>query len=55
MLPNNFSEWEHLQSVLIRAQNKFVREEFKDLGGDDWIPDINTPRGSLRQACTHKD
>lgn len=54
-LPENFNDWEHFQSVLIKTQNRLVREEFSDLGGDGWPPNISTPRGSLRQACTLKD
>lgn len=54
-LPTNFDDWEHFQSVLIRTQNRVVREEFRDVGDDDWDPDIATPRGSLRVACTLKD
>ncbi|MGD1863316.1 MAG: hypothetical protein ACFB0D_02050 [Phormidesmis sp.] len=46
------SEWEHLQSVLMRVQNKRVREGFRiDIPDDD----ITTPEGSLRHACTLKD
>lgn len=55
VLPNNFSSWEHLQTVLMQVQNRIVREEFNDLGGDDWDEDISTPRGSLRTACTLRD
>jgi hypothetical protein len=54
-LPANFSEWEHFQSTLIRTQNRIVREEFNDVGDDDWEPDIGTSRASLRVACTLKD
>lgn len=54
-LPEIFSEWEHLQSTLIKFQNKQVRDWFSDLGGDEWNPDISTSRGSLRYACTLKD
>lgn len=53
-LPNGFSAWEHLQSVLMLVHNRRVREEFSDLG-DDWDDDITIPRGSLRVACTLKD
>lgn len=51
MLPNNFSPAEHLQDTIRRTYNPEVREWFADLTTDD--PDINTPRGSLRTACTH--
>ncbi|PSF33636.1 hypothetical protein C7H19_19820 [Aphanothece hegewaldii CCALA 016] len=53
-LPADFNEWEHLQSIIVNTFSKIVREEFKDLG-DNWQPDINTPRSSLRTACTPKD
>lgn len=54
-LPDNFSPWEHLQTVLMQVHNRRVRAEFSDLGGDDWVSDVTTPRGSLRTACTIKD
>ncbi len=54
-LPDNFSPWEHLQSVLMQVHNRRVRKEFSDVGGDDWVDDVSTPRGSLRTACTLKD
>jgi hypothetical protein len=51
-LPEGFSEWEHLQSTLIRAYNQDVREEFSDALDDDGI---STPRSSLKIACLVKD
>lgn len=54
-LPENYSPWELLQSVMMRVQNRRVRDSFTDLGGDDWDPDITTSRGALRQACTIDD
>ena len=54
-LPEGFSSWEHLQQVLMQVQNRFVREEFNDVGDDNWDDDITTSRGSLRVACTLKD
>lgn len=54
-LPDNFSPWEHLQTVLMQVHNRRVRQEFSDVGGDDWAGDISTPRGSLRTACTIRD
>jgi hypothetical protein len=54
-LPDNFSAWEHLQSVILASYNKEVRHEFSDVGDDDWAPDITTPRASLRVACTSHD
>ena len=54
-LPDNFSEAEHLQDTILRIQNKIVRLEFADVGDDDWVRDISTPRASLRVACTHQE
>lgn len=54
-LPQGFSEFEHLQDTIRKVQNKIVKEEFSDLGDDDWEPNISTGRASLRQACTLKD
>lgn len=54
-LPEDFNPWEHFQDVFTKAYNQEVREEFNDLGGDDWDPDIHVPRGSLRIACTALD
>ena len=52
VLPANFNRWAHLRSVLIRTQNRIVREEFADIGDDNWSPEIQSARGSLRTACT---
>jgi hypothetical protein len=52
-LPENFSPAEHLQDVILKIQNKIVRAEFNDVGDENWIRDISTPRASLRTACTH--
>lgn len=54
-IPPEFNEQEHLQSVVRQWINREVREWFQELGGEDWDPDITTPRGSLRYACTHQD
>lgn len=54
-LPTTFSPWEHLQSVLMQVQNRRVRADFNDVGGDDWDEDITTSRASLRVACTLRD
>ncbi len=54
-LPLDFNAFEHLQDTVRRPYNREVREAFSDLGGDEWLPDINTPRASLRQACTIYD
>jgi len=53
-LPNDYSPWENLQSTVRMVQNRIVRQEFRDLG-DDWEPNISTPRDQLRQACMHDD
>lgn len=47
-LPENFSPFEHLQSVLTRVHNKRVRDAFREDVLDD---DINTPESSLKHAC----
>jgi hypothetical protein len=54
-LPDNFSPAEHLQDLISNIQNKIVRAEFSDVGDDNWVRDISTPRGSLRVACTHQE
>jgi hypothetical protein len=54
-IPPEFSETEHFQSVCRRYLNKEIRDAFQDLGGDDWQPEVNTTRGSMRHALTHKD
>lgn len=50
-LPDNFSEWEHLQSVIRTYHNKQVRLDFSD--ADDL--DVSIPRGALKHACLLKD
>jgi hypothetical protein len=54
-VPPEFSETEHLQNLIRRYINKAVREDFSDLGGDDWDPDLTTTRGSMRHGLTHQD
>ena len=54
-LPDGFIPTEHFQSVIRRVYNDDVRDWFRDLGGDEWDPDIQTSRGSMRLACTHDD
>ncbi|CAO5072653.1 hypothetical protein MICAER10613_038560 [Microcystis aeruginosa] len=51
--PSNFTEFEHLQSTILRIHNRIVKEEFSDISGDDL--DIAVPRSSLRWACLIKD
>ena len=54
-IPPEFSEVEHLQGVIRKWMNREIRQFFSDLGGDEWDPDLTTPRGALRWACEHKD
>ena len=54
-LPDGFIPTEHFQSVIRRVYNDDVRDWFRDLGGDEWDPDIQTSRASMRLACTHDD
>jgi hypothetical protein len=54
-LPADFNPFEHLQDLIIKVQNKIVKDEFNDVGDDDWQPNITTPRASLRVGCTLKD
>lgn len=56
-LPDNFSDFEHLQDVWRRIHNRRVKEHFRDLADPDadWEAEIETPRGNLRVACTMKD
>jgi hypothetical protein len=54
-LPNNFSHAEHLQDTLKRTMNRQVRDYFRDVGDENWEPDISTARASLRTACTHQE
>jgi hypothetical protein len=48
------SPWKHLQDVLIKIQNRVVRDDFNDIGDDNWQENLNTPRDSLRSACILK-
>ncbi len=50
-LPENFSEWEHLQSLIRTEHNKSVRAYFKNQADDD----ITTPKASLKHGCLVKD
>lgn len=54
-LPANFNHWEHLQDMLRREHNRAVSRYFRDVGDIDWEPTVNTPRASLRTACTIDD
>ena len=43
-LPEPFSDVEHLQLVIRRYLNKQIREDFRDLFGDNenWEPEVGT-------------
>lgn len=47
------SSWEHLQNVLQQVHNRIVRDEFRDVDGDD--DNISTSRSSLRSASLIRD
>lgn len=53
-LPENFGSFEHAERVFRLQHNRQVADYFKDLG-NSWEPEIDTPRGSLRTACTMLD
>lgn len=50
-LPEGFSEWEHLQNLVLRDHNKAVKEFFKNEPDDD----LTTSKSSLKHACIIKD
>ena len=50
-LPDSFSEFEHLQSVVRRVHNRAVQQFYRNQS----LNDISTPKASLRHACTIKD
>ncbi|WP_017656231.1 hypothetical protein [Fortiea contorta] len=50
-LPQNFNEWEHLQDTVRRWHNKAVNQYFSKTPADS----LETPKASLRVACTMKD
>ena len=54
-VPPEFNEVEHLQATIRRYVNRQIREDFQDLGGDNWEPETGTTRGAMRHALTHKD
>ena len=54
-LPEGFNEFEYLQDLIRKWHNRIVKEEFLDIGGEDWEPDISVSRGAVRHACTIKD
>lgn len=51
-LPDKFSHSKHLINTVVEVHNKNVKEEFRDVGDDDWSPNTNTSRASLRVAAT---
>lgn len=53
-MPAPKNSWSHFVSVITQVQNRIIKEDFNDVGDDNWQPDITTPRGSLRVACTVK-
>lgn len=53
-MPAPKNSWSHFISVVTQVQNRIIKEDFKDVGNDNWEADITTPRGSLRVACTIK-
>src|SRR5574339_538846 len=54
-LPEGFNEFEFLQDLVRRWQNRIVKEEFNHLGGDEFDPDVTISEQALRHACTIKD
>jgi hypothetical protein len=49
------SETERFQSFCRRFINRKVRENFKDLGGEDFQADFRNERHFSRHICTHQD
>lgn len=56
-LPEPFSDIEHLQLTIRRYLNKQIREDFRDLFGenDTWEPEVGTTRGAMLRALLHED
>jgi len=54
-LPDNFSSAEHLQDVALKLTNKRVKAYFRDVGDEDWEPNLDSDRARLRVACTHQE
>jgi hypothetical protein len=50
-LPDNFSEWEHLQITIRRVHNDSVRSFYRNTPDNN----LNTKRGSAKHACLMKD
>ncbi|MEH2243545.1 hypothetical protein [Nostoc sp.] len=53
-LPDNFQPFEHLQGIYVPEHNALVGQYFSD-HPNDWKPNIQTARSSLRVACTMLD
>lgn len=53
-LPQKFSDSKHIKDVIRSVINKMVRSEFMEPDEVNWEPNINTPKASLRKACTHE-
>lgn len=51
-LPDGFNPIYHLKTVYIETHNQLVEQEFSDTGDSSWDPNFDTPRDSLRLACT---
>ena len=50
-LPNNFSEWENLQDLILKDHNRDVKEYFKNQPDLD----VSTPKARLKHTCLIKD
>ena len=48
----DINEWEHLQTTLMRVQNRIVRDSFRD---DLDTENLAVPESALRHACIIKD
>ncbi|MEH2023919.1 hypothetical protein [Nostoc sp.] len=54
-LPDDFDPFKHLQQQYIPLHNQIVKHWFGDTNppsGEDWEPNLHTPRHSSRVACT---
>jgi len=49
------NETERFQSFCRQFINRKVREHFKELGGEDWQPNLGNERHVSRHICTHQD
>ncbi|MEJ1931999.1 hypothetical protein WDZ92_17305 [Nostoc sp. NIES-2111] len=53
-LPKDYTPSKHLKDMIRRDHNKVVSRYFRDLG-NDWQPNLRTPRDQLRTACMIRD